>query len=89
MAQFGHHLGIAFQIADDLLDVTGSKQEMGKSVAKDQRSGKQTYPATVGIDTSRQAADEIAQKAIRQLRFFGPAAKDLEDLTCFVVERKC
>jgi geranylgeranyl diphosphate synthase, type II len=86
-AEFGRQLGLAFQIADDLLDVTGSKQKMGKSVAKDQRCGKQTYPAAVGIDASRQAADEIAQKAIRQLKVFGPTATDLENLTCFVVQR--
>jgi geranylgeranyl diphosphate synthase type II len=86
-AGFGQQLGLAFQIADDLLDVTGNKKEMGKSVAKDQQSGKQTYPAAVGVEQSRRAADEIARKAVQQLKIFGPAAQDLEDLMCFVVER--
>ncbi len=87
-AGFGHHLGRAFQIADDLLDVTGNAQQLGKAVAKDAGAGKQTYPAAVGIDASRRAADEAARRAVEALAVFGPAADDLRQLARFVVERQ-
>jgi len=87
-ATFGRHLGLAFQIADDLLDVTGSAEEMGKAVAKDVEAGKQTYPAAVGVEAGRRAADDAAQRAREALDPFGPEADDLRQLVRFVVERK-
>lgn len=87
-AAYGHHLGLAFQIADDLLDVTGTVEQMGKAVAKDADAGKQTYPAAVGIDASRATAHEECRRAIEALRVFGPAADDLGELARFVVDRK-
>jgi geranylgeranyl pyrophosphate synthase len=87
-AAFGLHLGRAFQIADDLLDVTGTADQVGKAVAKDAGAGKQTYPAAAGLDASRQAAREEAQRAVDALDVFGPSADDLRQLTEFVVERR-
>jgi geranylgeranyl pyrophosphate synthase len=87
-AAFGHHLGLAFQIADDLLDVTGTAEQMGKAVAKDADAGKQTYPAAAGIEASGQAAREQADLAVEALRVFGPAADDLREMAVFVVERR-
>jgi geranylgeranyl pyrophosphate synthase len=87
-AAYGHHLGLAFQIADDLLDVTGTAAQMGKAVAKDADAGKQTYPGAVGIEASRQAAREECGRAVDALRVFGPAAADLGELARFVVDRK-
>jgi geranylgeranyl pyrophosphate synthase len=87
-AAFGHHLGLAFQIADDILDVTGSAAEMGKAVAKDAEAGKQTYPAAVGLEESRRIARELADQAVAALQPFGPAADDLRELVRFVIERK-
>lgn len=88
LADYGHHLGRAFQIADDLLDVTGDAQALGKAVAKDADAGKQTYPAAVGVDASRQAAREAVRLAVEALQIFGPAADDLRQLARFVVERQ-
>jgi len=85
---FGQHLGLAFQIADDLLDVIGSAEQMGKAVAKDAEAGKQTYPGAVGIEASRAAARDEARKAIEALQVFGPAAEDLRQLANYVVERR-
>jgi geranylgeranyl diphosphate synthase, type II len=84
---FGGELGRAFQIADDLLDVYGDPEQLGKAVAKDAEAGKQTYPAAVGVEASRKAAREAASQAIDALSVFGPAADDLKDLARFVVER--
>lgn len=86
--EFGLWLGRAFQIADDLLDVTGTAEQMGKAVAKDADAGKQTYPATIGLDASRVAAKDAVDRAIAALDVFGPAADDLRRLTEFVIHRK-
>ena len=86
--EFGHHLGRAFQVADDLLDVTGTAEQLGKAVAKDAAAGKQTYPAAVGIEASRRAAEEAARQAVEALDIFGPGANDLRHLARFVVERE-
>ena len=86
-ATYGDQLGRAFQIADDLLDVTGDAAALGKAVSKDAEAGKQTYPAAVGIEASRKAAREACDRAIGALDIFGPAADDLRALARFVIER--
>lgn len=88
LADYGHHLGRAFQIADDLLDVTGTTENLGKAVAKDAGAGKQTYPAAIGIPASRQAAQEAVLAAMQALEVFGPPADDLRALARFVIERQ-
>lgn len=85
---FGEKLGLAFQIADDLLDVTGNQADMGKAVAKDADAGKQTYPAAVGIEASRRKANELMQEAIQALSCFSDSADELRALAKFVVERQ-
>lgn len=87
-ADFGQHLGLAFQVADDLLDVTGNAAEMGKAVAKDADAGKQTYPAAVGVQESRRIARELADRALAALEPFGTPADDLRELVRFVIERR-
>ncbi|MEP0842024.1 MAG: polyprenyl synthetase family protein, partial [Phycisphaerae bacterium] len=88
LADFGQCLGQAFQIADDLLDLTGTAEQMGKAVAKDAGAGKQTYPAAIGTAASRQAAERAAAAAIAALDVFGPDADDLRALARLVVERQ-
>ena len=61
---YGKHLGLAFQIVDDLLDVTSTPEQLGKKTNKDAGSGKNTYPRLIGIDASRAAAREHVEKAI-------------------------
>ena len=82
-----HHLGRAFQIADDLLDRTGSAESLGKRVGQDRDAGKLTYPAVVGVEASRAAAAEQVEKAVAALAECGPDADDLRRLARFVVER--
>jgi geranylgeranyl diphosphate synthase, type II len=85
---FGQHLGLAFQIVDDLLDVTASSEQMGKSTGKDQDKGKNTYPALMGIDRSRTEAEKQYEQAVRALEPLGNRADGLRALARFVVDRK-
>jgi geranylgeranyl diphosphate synthase type II len=85
---YGQHMGLAFQIIDDLLDVTSSPQELGKTTGKDQSKGKNTYPALMGIDRSRAEADKQYEAAIAALEPLGNRADGLRSLARFVVDRK-
>ena len=87
LGQYGQKLGRAFQIADDLLDLTSTPERLGKRVGKDAEARKQTFPQCVGIDGSRMAAREAAGAAIAELESFGPEADDLRALATYVVDR--
>ena len=87
LGEFGARLGRAFQIADDLLDLTATADRTGKAVRKDHQTGKQTYPAGVGVDGSRAAARAAAESAVAALRHYGEEARSLRGLAAFVVER--
>jgi geranylgeranyl diphosphate synthase type II len=87
LQDYGERLGLAFQITDDLLDVTGSAQKVGKQVAKDARRHKQTYPAAAGIEPSRQAAAAAVESAIAAVSPFGESAQNLRDLAHYVLTR--
>ncbi len=84
---FGRHLGLAFQIADDLLDATGSTERLGKQAGKDAAAGKQTYPTAHGIEASREQARREHMAARAALDVFGPAADRLRDLAAYVITR--
>ncbi|MGI9248703.1 MAG: polyprenyl synthetase family protein [Woeseiaceae bacterium] len=84
---FGHAIGIAFQIKDDILDVEGETHVIGKQAGADQRLGKATYPGLFGLEKSRQRCGELLQIALRELEFFGDDAESLKWLARFVVER--
>ncbi|MCC7292899.1 MAG: polyprenyl synthetase family protein [Phycisphaerales bacterium] len=88
LARYGHGLGLTFQIADDLLDLTATLGDLGKHSGKDQAAGKQTYPACIGEEPSREEARRLAESTIRCLDAFGPEADDLRELTRLVVERR-
>ena len=77
-------MGHAFQIADDLLDVTETSSRVGKGTGKDAGAGKHTYPGCVGIEASRKAARDAADDAVAALGDFGAAADDLRSLADFV-----
>ena len=88
LAEFGRHLGLAFQIVDDLLDVTASAEQMGKATGKDAAKGKNTYPALLGVDETRRQAKLQLDEAFQSLRPLGSAADGLRTLAEFVVERQ-
>lgn len=87
LGAFGMNLGLAFQIADDLLDVTASTDELGKKSGKDAEKGKQTYPASVGIERSRELAREAVATAIESIRGIPGDTAGLEALAEFAYQR--
>ena len=78
---------MAFQITDDLLDIVGEQEKMGKGVRKDAKLGKLTYPFLLGIQESRKRARSLIAEACRALSGFGEASQRLEALAHFVLER--
>jgi geranylgeranyl diphosphate synthase, type II len=84
---FGQAIGLAFQIADDVLDVTQSSEQLGKTAGKDTASEKATYPALFGIAESRRQADALIDSAGEALVSFGPRADTLKELARFLVRR--
>ena len=85
--QFGKCVGLAFQITDDLLDMTGDATKMGKAVRKDAALGKLTYPGLLGLDESRRRAERLIETACRSIAFLGDRGQRLDALARFVLER--
>ena len=85
---FGRAIGLAFQIVDDVLDVTQSSEQLGKTAGKDTASEKATYPALFGIDESLRKADALVASASNALDSFGSRAATLKELALFLVQRK-
>jgi geranylgeranyl diphosphate synthase, type II len=88
LRSFGQSIGLAFQIVDDVLDVTQSSEQLGKTAGKDTAAEKVTYPALFGIDESIKKADQLTQAAFGALESFGSRADTLKELARFLVERK-
>lgn len=84
---YGYHLGMAFQIVDDILDVEGDPALMGKTLGKDAEEGKLTWPACVGISQARRDAAAHIEAAVQALSVFGGDADDLKDLALFSLHR--
>lgn len=87
MARFATALGLAFQIADDLLDVTGDEAQTGKRVGKDAEAGKATFVDHLGIDGARARAEQLVEEAVAALAGFNRRADGLRDAARFVVTR--
>jgi geranylgeranyl diphosphate synthase, type II len=84
----GNALGLAFQIMDDILDVTATSEELGKTAGKDQAQQKATYPAVHGIEVSRRRAQALVAEAHAALAPFGPRSQPLRELGTFMIERR-
>ena len=84
---YGEKVGLAFQIADDLLDVLGSREALGKSVGKDGRQSKATYPALHGVEASRQIASRLVSEACEILGPYGSRAVRLQEVAHFLIAR--
>src|SRR5579862_4499641 len=85
---FGEHIGWAFQVVDDLLDVEESSAALGKTAGKDQAQQKATYPALYGLEKSRAIAADLEAKALKQLDWYGERAVRLRQLAEFLVVRR-
>jgi geranylgeranyl diphosphate synthase type II len=85
---YGQSIGLAFQIVDDVLDLTQTSEQLGKTAGKDTAAEKATYPALFGIEESLRKADALVDKACAELKEYGKASANLKDLARFLVERK-
>jgi geranylgeranyl diphosphate synthase, type II len=87
LTDFGYHVGLAFQVIDDILDVTQTSEQLGKTAGKDTKAQKATYPAIVGLGKSRQIAGQLTDKAFAALKIFKGKAVALEALAAFLLQR--
>ena len=87
LTDFGYHVGLAFQVMDDILDVTQTSAKLGKTAGKDLASQKATYPALVGLDKSRRIAAQLTDQAFAALAVFRGRAVALEALAQFLLHR--
>ena len=85
---YGRHLGLAFQIVDDILDVTSTPEQLGKGTGKDAGRGKNTYPAILGLEKSRAEARRHLVAAVGAVAGLGERAEGMQKLASFVVERQ-
>ena len=88
LIRYGRALGLLFQVTDDILDETGSFEEMGKAVAKDRARGKLTYPAVFGMEAATSLAESLSRESISALSGFGEGADTLRDIVRIVTTRR-
>ncbi|MDY6821497.1 MAG: farnesyl diphosphate synthase [Deferribacterota bacterium] len=87
MREYGKNIGIAFQIVDDILDITSNVSQLGKDVGKDKELKKITYPAIYGIDKSKKYVSELINEAVDVASFYGNAAKPLVEIAKYIENR--
>jgi geranylgeranyl diphosphate synthase type II len=87
IADFGMECGLAFQIIDDILDVTATAEELGKPAKSDEKLDKLTYPKLYGIENARQEADTLIKRAVARLEIFGESAAPLSEMAEFIASR--
>jgi geranylgeranyl diphosphate synthase type II len=87
LTDFGYHVGLAFQVIDDILDVTQTSEQLGKTAGKDTAAQKATYPAIVGLEKSRKIAEQLTARAFAALKIFKGKAIALEALAEFLLKR--
>ena len=88
LTSFGHTLGLAFQVIDDILDVTQSTEVLGKTAGKDQAVEKATYPSILGLDASRKEAARLTKAAMTALKPLGRKAGRLAEIAAYLLQRE-
>jgi geranylgeranyl diphosphate synthase type II len=86
--RYGERIGLAFQIADDILNVEGESTSLGKRTGTDLSRGKATYPSVLGLEESKRRAKELVDLAVEALNHFGPEADPLREIARFIIARK-
>jgi len=87
LTKFGYHVGLAFQVIDDILDVTQTSEQLGKTAGKDTKAQKATYPSIVGLEKSRKIAEQLTKRAFSALNVFKGKAVALEALADYLLRR--
>lgn len=85
---FGYNLGLAFQVIDDILDVTQTTEQLGKTAGKDEAVDKSTYPAVIGLEKSKEEAARLTKKALDSLKPFGKNSARLEEIARYMLDRE-
>lgn len=88
MTKYGENVGLAFQVIDDILDVEGSTEELGKPAGSDRRKKKMTYPALFGVDGARQKAGKLIAGAIEAISVFPSGADPLREIARYLLDRR-
>ena len=88
LTEYGEKIGLAFQVIDDILDITGTKKEMGKSTGADIAKGKNTYPSTFGLKESGEIAELLIDESIRALKEFDNKADPLREIAKYILSRR-
>lgn len=84
---YGHNIGLAFQISDDILDIEGNSDTMGKEAGTDERKGKITYPSVAGLTESKRIQSELTEAALKSLRGFDHRAEPLRQIATYIIQR--
>lgn len=88
LTKYGEAIGLAFQITDDILDIEGTEEDLGKPIGSDLNKNKATFPAIVGMDGSKEMANGLIDTAVASLREFGPRADPLRGIAKYILERR-
>jgi geranylgeranyl diphosphate synthase type II len=88
VTRYGEAIGLAFQIADDILDIEGTTEEIGKDAGSDEARGKATYPAVIGLAESKRLAAELVDRAFEALSPLGAPAEPLRQIALYIIKRK-
>ncbi len=88
LSRYAQNIGLAFQIIDDILDITATDEELGKTAGKDLQAQKATYPSLWGIEKSRIQAQNLIDEAIAQLTTYGEKAEPLREIANYIITRK-
>ncbi len=88
LIKYGEQIGLAFQIVDDILDIEGSSDKLGKTVGKDNKSSKATFPGVIGLEESKQKSSELIHSAINLIEPLGDSALPLIEIALFILRRQ-
>ncbi len=88
LTKYGENIGLVFQIIDDILDIEGNAVELGKSAGSDKKKMKMTYPSLLGVERSRQKAEDLISEAINALHIISSKADPLREIACYLIKRR-
>jgi geranylgeranyl diphosphate synthase type II len=88
LTRYGEKIGLAFQVIDDILDVTATKEELGKSAGADDARGKNTYPSIFGLEKSKTLAEELIHDSLESIKLLNHKAKPLADIARYILSRR-